>query len=215
MPVYRDHAKGDFWEKSKFAELANIANVGRIRNWPAPPQPWLSDITDAKYTLSDMMNKIINENMAIESGAGVGAGADDGVLQEVRQEAVGPGPDPDRRSPTLSATAAEVIPWQRCGQLIRRKVPARSGECGAARARARLAARLAAGRPGRPHRAGAADLPVHRRDPAQLPGALHRQGGHLGRPAELRRSLHQAGLEVPEGGLEYVRHHRCGDRRAS
>jgi len=67
VPVYRDHAKGDFWEKSKFSQLANIANVGRIRNWPAPPQPWLSDVTDAKYTLSDMMNKIINENMAIEA----------------------------------------------------------------------------------------------------------------------------------------------------
>jgi hypothetical protein len=67
VPVYRDHAKGDFWEKSKFAQLANIANVGRIRNWPAAPQPWLADVTDAKYVLSDMMNKIINENMAIES----------------------------------------------------------------------------------------------------------------------------------------------------
>ncbi len=67
VPVYRDHAKGEFWEKSKFAELANIANNGRIRNWPAPPQPWLADVTDAKYTLSDMMSKIINDNMAIES----------------------------------------------------------------------------------------------------------------------------------------------------
>ncbi len=67
VPVYRDHAKGEFWEKSKFAELANIANNGRTRNWPAPPQPWLADVTDAKFTLSDMMNKIINENMAIES----------------------------------------------------------------------------------------------------------------------------------------------------
>lgn len=67
VPVYRDHAKGEFWEKSKFAELAKIADVGRIRNWPAPPQPWLADVTDAKYTLSDMMNKIINENMAVES----------------------------------------------------------------------------------------------------------------------------------------------------
>jgi ABC-type glycerol-3-phosphate transport system substrate-binding protein len=66
VPVYQDHAKGDFWEKSKFAELKNIATVGRVRNWPAPPQPWLSDVTDAKYTLSDMMNKVINQNMSIE-----------------------------------------------------------------------------------------------------------------------------------------------------
>jgi ABC-type glycerol-3-phosphate transport system substrate-binding protein len=66
VPVYRDHAKGDFWEKSKFAEMKNIADNGRIREWPAGPQPWLADVTDAKYTLSDMMNKIINENMAIE-----------------------------------------------------------------------------------------------------------------------------------------------------
>lgn len=66
VPVYRDHAKGDFWEKSKFAELKNIAEVGRIRVYPAGPQPWLADVTDAKYTLSDMMNNIINKNMAIE-----------------------------------------------------------------------------------------------------------------------------------------------------
>jgi len=75
VPVYRDHAKGEFWEKSKFAELANIANVGRIRNWPAPPQPWLADVTDAKYTLSDMMNKIINENQAIEAAQEVAQAA--------------------------------------------------------------------------------------------------------------------------------------------
>jgi len=66
VPVYQDHAKGDFWEKSKFAELKNIATVGRVRNYPAPPQPWLTDVTDAKYVLSDMMNKVINQNVAIE-----------------------------------------------------------------------------------------------------------------------------------------------------
>ncbi len=66
VPVYQDHATGDFWDKSKFAELKNIAQVGRVRNWPAPPQPWLADVTDAKYVLSDMMNKVINQNMAIE-----------------------------------------------------------------------------------------------------------------------------------------------------
>ena len=31
VPVYRDHAKGDFWEKSKFAEMRKIAENGRIR----------------------------------------------------------------------------------------------------------------------------------------------------------------------------------------
>ena len=67
VPVYRGQAKGEFWEKSKFAQLADIAVNGRVRNWPAPPQPWLSDVTDAKYTLSDMMNKIINEKQSIES----------------------------------------------------------------------------------------------------------------------------------------------------
>jgi ABC-type glycerol-3-phosphate transport system substrate-binding protein len=67
VPVYRGHAKGEFWEKSKFAQLAQIADSGRIRNWPAPAQPWLADVQDAKFTLSDMMNKIINEGMAIES----------------------------------------------------------------------------------------------------------------------------------------------------
>lgn len=67
VPVYKGHAKGEFWEKSKFAQLAAIADNGRTRNWPAPPQPWLADVTDAKYTLSDMMNKIINEKQSIES----------------------------------------------------------------------------------------------------------------------------------------------------
>ena len=67
VPVYKEQAKGEFWEKSKFAELASIASNGRVRNWPAPPQPWLSDITDAKYTLSDMMSRIINDNQAIET----------------------------------------------------------------------------------------------------------------------------------------------------
>lgn len=67
VPVYRDHAKGEFWEKSKFAELKNVAETGRIREWPAPPQPWLADVTDAKYVLSDMMNKVINENMAVDA----------------------------------------------------------------------------------------------------------------------------------------------------
>ena len=66
VPVYQDQATGDFWDKSKFAELKNIAKVGRVRNWPAPSQPWLPDVQDAKYVLSDMMNKVINQNMAIE-----------------------------------------------------------------------------------------------------------------------------------------------------
>jgi ABC-type glycerol-3-phosphate transport system substrate-binding protein len=66
VPVYRDHTKNEFWEKSKFAEMKRIAEVGRVRNWPAPSQPWLAEVTDAKYTLSDMMNKILNENMKIE-----------------------------------------------------------------------------------------------------------------------------------------------------
>src|SRR5437870_1304866 len=60
VPVYRDHAKGDFWQTSKFAEMRKIAEVGRIREWPASPQPWLSDVTDAKYTLSDMVQKFID-----------------------------------------------------------------------------------------------------------------------------------------------------------
>jgi ABC-type glycerol-3-phosphate transport system substrate-binding protein len=66
VPVYRDHAKGDFWDTSKFAELKKIAEGGRIREWPAAPQEWLADITDARYTLSNMMQKIINDKMPIE-----------------------------------------------------------------------------------------------------------------------------------------------------
>ncbi len=66
VPVYRDHATGEFWEKSKFAELKKIAEFGRIREWPAHSQAWMADVQDAKYTLSDMMQKIINDKMAIE-----------------------------------------------------------------------------------------------------------------------------------------------------
>jgi ABC-type glycerol-3-phosphate transport system substrate-binding protein len=67
VPVYRDHAKGEFWEKSKFAELKKIAEGGRIREWPAAPQDWLADVTDSRYTLSDMMQKIINDKMPIDA----------------------------------------------------------------------------------------------------------------------------------------------------
>jgi len=66
VPVYRDQAKGDFWEKSKFAEMRLVAETGRVRNWPAPQQPWLADITDARFTVSDMLHKVINEKMRIE-----------------------------------------------------------------------------------------------------------------------------------------------------
>jgi ABC-type glycerol-3-phosphate transport system substrate-binding protein len=66
VPVYRDHAKGEFWETSKFAELRKIAEGGRIREWPAAPQQWIPDITDARYTLSNMLQKIINDKMSIE-----------------------------------------------------------------------------------------------------------------------------------------------------
>lgn len=66
VPVYRDHAKGDFWQTSKFAEMKKIAEVGRIREWPATPQAWMLDVQDAKYTLSDMVQKIINDKMPVE-----------------------------------------------------------------------------------------------------------------------------------------------------
>jgi ABC-type glycerol-3-phosphate transport system substrate-binding protein len=66
VPVYRDHTKTDFWEKSKFVEMKKIAENGRIREWPASPQPWIPDVTDSKYTLSDMLNKVLNEGMKIE-----------------------------------------------------------------------------------------------------------------------------------------------------
>jgi ABC-type glycerol-3-phosphate transport system substrate-binding protein len=66
VPVYRDHTKTDFWQTSKFAEMRKIAENGRLREWPAAPQPWLSDVTDARYTISDMMNKVINEGMKVE-----------------------------------------------------------------------------------------------------------------------------------------------------
>jgi ABC-type glycerol-3-phosphate transport system substrate-binding protein len=66
VPVYRDHTKTDFWQTSKFAEMRKIAENGRIRMWPAAPTAWESDVTDARYTLSDMMSKICKDGMAIE-----------------------------------------------------------------------------------------------------------------------------------------------------
>jgi hypothetical protein len=66
VPVYRDHAKTDFWTTSKFAELKKIAEFGRIREYPAAPVPWLADVTDARYVMSDMMSKIVNDNVGIE-----------------------------------------------------------------------------------------------------------------------------------------------------
>jgi len=66
VPVYRDHTKGDFWQTSKFAEMRKIAENGRIREWPAPPQAWLPDVQQARFTLSDMLNKVLNEGMNIE-----------------------------------------------------------------------------------------------------------------------------------------------------
>jgi multiple sugar transport system substrate-binding protein len=66
VPVYRDHAKTDFWTTSKFAELKKIAEFGRSREYPSAPVPWLADVTDARFVMSDMMSKVINENMPIE-----------------------------------------------------------------------------------------------------------------------------------------------------
>jgi len=66
VPVYRDHTKGDFWQTSKFAEMRVIAENGRIREYPAAPQPWLPDVQQARFTLSDMLNKVLNENMKVE-----------------------------------------------------------------------------------------------------------------------------------------------------
>jgi ABC-type glycerol-3-phosphate transport system substrate-binding protein len=66
VPIYRDHTKTDFWQKSGFAALKDITENGRIREWPAPPAAWLPDVTDARYTLSDMVQKILNDNMPVE-----------------------------------------------------------------------------------------------------------------------------------------------------
>ena len=66
VPVYRDHTKTDFWQTSKFAEMRKIAENGRIREWPSTPQAWLPDVTDARYTLSDMMSKICKDGVSIE-----------------------------------------------------------------------------------------------------------------------------------------------------
>jgi ABC-type glycerol-3-phosphate transport system substrate-binding protein len=66
VPVYRDHTKNDFWQTSKFAEMRVVAENGRVRNWPAPQQSWLADVTEARFTISDMLHKVINEKMPIE-----------------------------------------------------------------------------------------------------------------------------------------------------
>jgi ABC-type glycerol-3-phosphate transport system substrate-binding protein len=66
VPVYRDHAKTEFWTTSKFAELKKIAEFGRTREYPSAPVAWLADVTDARYVMSDMMSKVINDNMPVE-----------------------------------------------------------------------------------------------------------------------------------------------------
>jgi ABC-type glycerol-3-phosphate transport system substrate-binding protein len=66
VPIYRDHTKSDFWQTSKFSEMRKIAENGRIREWPAPPQPWLPDVQQATFTLSDLLHKVLNEGMKIE-----------------------------------------------------------------------------------------------------------------------------------------------------
>ncbi|HLH72510.1 MAG TPA: hypothetical protein VKX96_04430 [Chloroflexota bacterium] len=67
VPVYRDHLNTAFWQKGAFADVKSIAEVGRIREWPAPPQPWETDVENARYVLSDMLHqKIIGQNMPIE-----------------------------------------------------------------------------------------------------------------------------------------------------
>jgi ABC-type glycerol-3-phosphate transport system substrate-binding protein len=66
VPVYRDHTKTEFWQTSKFAEMRVMAENSRVREWPAPQQPWLADVLQARFTLSDMMNKVLNEKMKIE-----------------------------------------------------------------------------------------------------------------------------------------------------
>jgi ABC-type glycerol-3-phosphate transport system substrate-binding protein len=66
VPVYRDHTKTEFWQTSKFAEMRKIAENGRIREWPGSPQPWLIDVQQARFTFSDMLNKVLVDGMKIE-----------------------------------------------------------------------------------------------------------------------------------------------------
>jgi ABC-type glycerol-3-phosphate transport system substrate-binding protein len=87
VPVYRDHAKGDFWEKSKFSEMRKVAENGRIRNWPAAPQPWLTDIASSNYVLSDMLSKILNDGMSIEDAQGWAHGVMMGIYEDSQKKA--------------------------------------------------------------------------------------------------------------------------------
>jgi len=66
VPVYRDHTKTDFWQKSKFSEMRKIAETGRIREWPSTQQPWLPDVQEARFSLSDMLSKVLKDGMSIE-----------------------------------------------------------------------------------------------------------------------------------------------------
>lgn len=66
LPIYRDQANTEFWSTGKWAEMKRLAEVGRVRNWPAPTQPWLTEVTESRFTLSDMINKIVNEGWKIE-----------------------------------------------------------------------------------------------------------------------------------------------------
>ena len=82
VPVYRDHTKTDFWEKSKFVEMKKIAENGRVRNWPSPAMAWITDVQDARLTISDMLNKVLNEGMNVVEAAGYEIQGDVVILKE-------------------------------------------------------------------------------------------------------------------------------------
>jgi hypothetical protein len=46
--------------------MKKIAEFGRIREWPSAPIPWEADVESARYTMSDMLQKILNDGMPVE-----------------------------------------------------------------------------------------------------------------------------------------------------
>lgn len=67
IPIYPDHTKNDeFWQSGPMAAMADAALNSRTKAWPAPRQPWIDEIQDVTFTMSDLVQKVVNEGMGVE-----------------------------------------------------------------------------------------------------------------------------------------------------
>lgn len=65
VPVYKGMLNTDFWQKSEFSAMAQIALSGRTRAYPFGAATWRDDVEN-RYVLSDMLHKVCLENVPVE-----------------------------------------------------------------------------------------------------------------------------------------------------